>query len=252
MTEGRTSVGETDAEVERTSTPETTEHAGSEHAGSEHAGSEHAEDATAPAGTEHTEHPEDATAPAVGDEPREGDTVAAATLPGAADATDDGRHSAPETDGDDDDWAEAEDRAYKQELRKGLAFGTAGGLVLGAIVALLLGAFVYPGYLGGPGSPDDTANQVVSALAAKDAGALTQLSCKGPDGAPVSQLSPQVLQLIGGVRPTGPTTTYIETEARTPIDLTLSAQGQTQTLPSELVLGQAQGSWCLKGLAQRQ
>lgn len=238
MTEGRTSVGATDAEVERTSTSESTER------------TEHAADAG---------HAEDATAPAVGSEPREGDTVAAATLPGeadttregTADATDDGRHSAPEADGDDD-WADAEDRAYKQELRKGLAFGTAGGLVLGAIVALLLGAFVYPGYLGGPGSPDDTANQVVTALAAKDAGALTQLSCKGSDGAPVSELSPQVLQLIGAVRPSGPTTTYIETEARTPIDLTLSAQGQTQTLPSELVLGQAQGSWCLKGLAQRQ
>ena len=247
MTEGRTSVGEPDAEVERTSTTP------------EAAGATEATDTT-PEPTDTTREVtdpertdgEDATAPAVGnsEDPQPGDTVAAATLPGEQDTADEGRHSA--TEAGDDDWADAEDKAYKRELRKGLAFGTAGGLVLGAIVALLLGAFVYPGYLGGPGSPDDTANQVVTALAAKDAPGLEQLSCKGPDGNSVAQLSPQVLQLIGSVRPSGPTTTVIDTEARTPVDLTLSYQGQTQTLPSEIVLGQAQGSWCLKGLAQRQ
>ena len=246
MTEGRTSVGEPDAEVERTSTTSetATEHTDVEPTDAAHTeGTEHVDEA------EHTD--DDATAPAVGndEEPQPGDTVAAATLPGEQETVDEGRHSAPE---DEDDWADAEDKAYKRELRKGLAFGTAGGLVLGAVVALLLGAFVYPGYLGGPGSPDDTANQVVAALTSKDANAITELSCKGPDGAPVSQLSPQVLQLIGAVKPAGPTTTYIDTEARTPVDLTLTAQGQSQTLPSELVLGQSQGSWCLKGLAQRQ
>ncbi|WP_433802375.1 hypothetical protein [Actinomycetospora sp. CA-084318] len=243
MTEGRTSVGEPDAEVERTSTTTSTT------SGTTPADRTDADEATTPAVGTTDEGGESG-------EPQPGDTVAAATLPGE-DATDEGRHSAPAKDAKedsdpDDDWADAEDKAYKRELRKGLAFGTAGGLVLGAIVALLLGAFVYPGYLGGPGNPEDTANQVVTALAAKDAPALEQISCKGPDGNAVAQLSPQVLQLIGSVRPSGPTTTVIDTEARTPVDLQLTYQGQSQTLPSEIVLGQAQGAWCLKGLAQRQ
>ncbi|MEJ2866959.1 hypothetical protein WCD74_04225 [Actinomycetospora sp. OC33-EN08] len=226
MTEGRTGVDEADTEVGRTS-------------------------ATPEPATEDTGDTVDGQATAG---PQPGETVPAADLPGepqdtGAVAADEGRHSAPE---DDEAWADAEDKAYKKELRKGLAFGAAGGLVLGAIVALLLGAFVYPGYLGGPGSPEDTANQAVTALTAKDAPTLDQLSCRGPDGAPVSALSPQVLQLVASVRPTGPTTTVIDTEARTPVDLTLTFQGQSQTLPSEVVLGQTGGSWCVKGLAQRQ
>jgi hypothetical protein len=177
-------------------------------------------------------------------------TVPAATLPGdekpapAGDAT-----AAADGDGE---WAEAEDKAYRKELRKGFAFGTVGGLLIGAIVALLLGALVWPGYLLGPGKPDDTANQVIAALSAKDGPTLDRLSCKGANGQSVTQLSGQVLQYITKVAPAGPTTTLIDTEARTPVDVTLSVQGQTQTLPSELVLGESKGDWCLKGLAQRQ
>jgi hypothetical protein len=183
-------------------------------------------------------------------EPETGATVPAATLPGDAK---DAPASSPAAAADgDEDWADAEDKAYKKEMRKGFAFGAAGGIVIGAIVALLLGALVWPGYLLGPGDPQDTANQVTQALSSKDANALGQLSCKGPDGQPVTQLSPQVLQYITKVAPAGPTTTLIDTEARTPVDLTLSVQGQTQTLPSELVLGETRGDWCLKGLAQRQ
>ena len=226
MTEGRTSVGDTGAEVEDTRT----------------------DDGSSPgtaAAHEDTVHDGAADgSPA----PAEGDTVPGATLPEQERPA---AHAAPEVE-DDESWADAEDQAYKRELRKGLFFGLAGGLVVGAIVALLLGAFVYPGYLGGPGSPDDTANEIVTALSAKDAPALDQLSCRGPDGAAVSQLSPQVLQLLSDVKPSGPTTSFIDTEARTPVDLTLSFQGQTQTLPSEIVIGQVQGDWCLKGLAQRQ
>ncbi len=197
------------------------------------------------------------------DEPGGGDTVEtvpAATLPGAPSAptssapTSSAATSSAATSAADghEEWADAEDKAYKREMRKGFAFGAAGGIVIGAIVALLLGALVWPGYLLGPGDPQDTANQVTQALSAKDAGALDALSCKGPNGQPVTQLSPQVLQYITKVAPAGPTTTLIDTEARTPIDLTLSVQGQTQTLPSELVLGETKGDWCLKGLAQRQ
>ena len=119
----------------------------------------------------------------------------------------------PRADGDEE-WADEEDKAYKKELRKGFAFGAAGGILIGAIVALLLGALVWPGYLLGPGSPDDTANQVTTALSTKDGPTLDRLSCKGPDGQPVSQLSGQVLQYIQKVTPAGPTTTLIDTEAR--------------------------------------
>ncbi|MDL5159984.1 hypothetical protein [Actinomycetospora termitidis] len=243
MTEGRTGVSEADTEVDRTSADSATDDTATGHG-------------TGPAVGNGSGSAQDE-----GTEPQAGETVPAATLPGEqpteaeptedqpTDAADEGRHAASE---DDEAWADAEDKAYNRELRKGLAFGLAGGLVVGAIVALLLGAFVYPGYLMGPGSPDDTANQAVTALTAKDAPALDQLSCRGPDGAAVSQLSPQVLQLVASVKPSGPTTTVIDTEARTPVDLTLTFQGQSQTLPSEIVLGQSGGSWCVKGLAQRQ
>jgi hypothetical protein len=178
-------------------------------------------------------------------------TVPAATLPGETATPTPAHDAATGVDGDEE-WADAEDKAYRKELRKGFAFGTVGGLLIGAIVALLLGALVWPGYLLGPGNPDDTANQVTSALAAKDGPTLDRLSCKGADGRSVTQLSGQVLQYITKVAPAGPTTTIIDTEARTPVDVTLSVQGQTQTLPSELVLGESKGDWCLKGLAQRQ
>ena len=178
-------------------------------------------------------------------------TVPAATLPGEDPAPTPAPDAAPAADGDEE-WADAEDKAYRKELRKGFAFGTVGGLLIGAIVALLLGALVWPGYLLGPGNPDDTANQVTSALSAKDGPTLDRLSCKGEDGRSVTQLSGQVLQYITKVAPAGPTTKLLDTEARTPVDVTLSVQGQTQTLPSELVLGESKGDWCLKGLAQRQ
>ena len=74
-------------------------------------------------------------------------------------------------------------------------------------IALLLGALVWPGYLLGPGDPQGTADQITQALSAKDSAALDGLSCKGPNGAPVTQLSPQVLQFITKVAPAGPTTT---------------------------------------------
>jgi hypothetical protein len=226
---GHDGAGEgTTAGAEATTDDAPTEHtpidaATDEHATPEHATPEHADATTA--------------------------TVPAATLPvDRSGATAD----APTAGEGDEEWADAEDRAYRKELRKGFAFGTVGGLLIGAIVALLLGALVWPGYLLGPGNPDDTANQVTAALSAKDGPTLDRLSCKGANGQSVTQLSGQVLQYITKVAPAGPTTKVIDTEARTPVDVTLSVQGQTQTLPSELVLGESKGDWCLKGLAQRQ
>ena len=212
-------------------------------------------DATTASTSGHDDATTETLSPAAGSTPTDGETttatVPAATLPGENPAPTPAPDAAPAADGDEE-WADAEDKAYRKELRKGFAFGTVGGLLIGAIVALLLGALVWPGYLLGPGNPDDTANQVTSALSAKDGPTLDRLSCKGEDGRSVTQLSGQVLQYITKVAPAGPTTRLLDTEARTPVDVTLSVQGQTQTLPSELVLGESKGDWCLKGLAQRQ
>jgi hypothetical protein len=264
--EGTTSGAGTGPDVEHggaTAEHATTEHATTEHATTEHATTEHAttRDAPTEAATTHDaptdavtpEHP-DADATTATTEHADADattaTVPAATLPGDAGSAPSG--VAPSSGDGDEEWADAEDKAYRKELRKGFAFGTVGGLLIGAIVALLLGALVWPGYLLGPGDPQDTANQVTSALSAKDGPTLDRLSCKGANGQSVTQLSGQVLQYITKVAPAGPTTKVIDTEARTPVDVTLSVQGQTQTLPSELVLGESKGDWCLKGLAQRQ
>lgn len=273
MTEGRTSAAEAnvDAEDRPIDAPASTGTDGAGDAtgtnGHESAGNgttPGTDDDTAEKESESAGKSESSDAEKPVGEPDAAETVPAATLPGEdpepasarSDAHSDAHHDAGSGDATaatgDDDWAEAEDKAYKKELRKGLMFGLAGGVIVGAIVALLLGAFVWPGYLMGPGKPDDTANQVTQALSAKDGPALDNLSCKGPDGKPVSQLSGQVLQFIAKVAPAGPATTVIDTEARAPVDVTLSVQGQTQTLPSELVLGESHGDWCLKGLAQRQ
>jgi hypothetical protein len=243
---GHDGAGEgTTAGAEATTDDAPTEHTPIDAATDEHAATEHA---TTEYATPEYATPEHAT-PEHADADATTATVPAATLPvDRSGATAD----APTAGEGDEEWADAEDRAYRKELRKGFAFGTVGGLLIGAIVALLLGALVWPGYLLGPGNPDDTANQVTAALSAKDGPTLDRLSCKGANGQSVTQLSGQVLQYITKVAPAGPTTKVIDTEARTPVDVTLSVQGQTQTLPSELVLGESKGDWCLKGLAQRQ
>ena len=153
---------------------------------------------------------------------------------------------------DSEDLADEEDRAYRKELRKGLLLGLGGGVLVGLVVALLLGAFVWPGYLTGPGSPDDTAQKATTALAGKDAPGLDAVSCHNRSGQATTQIPAQALQLIGRATSTGPTTQTLDNEARTPVDLVVSSGGQTQTLPTDLVLSVNDGSWCLNGLAQRQ
>jgi hypothetical protein len=270
MSEGRTSAAEADVDGEDhpVDAPASTGTTGAaDVTGSAGSNGHDADEATTSSGTTSTgatagetagetaaKDDEPAETTAAGDTVPAGETVPAATLPGddaATTTTASPVEAAPAADGEEE-WADAEDKAYKKEMRKGFAFGAVGGILIGAIIALLLGALVWPGYLLGPGDPQDTANQVTQALSAKDAAQLDQLSCKGENGQSVTQLSPQVLQYITKVAPAGPTTTLIQTEARTPVDLTLSVQGQTQTLPSELVLGETKGDWCLKGLAQRQ
>jgi hypothetical protein len=199
------------------------------------------EDATSTGTSSEDAKPADATS--------ENATSADVTTP-ATTATGTGAPTASTAD-DEDELADAEDQAYRGELRKGLLIGLGSGLLVGLVVALLLGAFVWPGYLTGPGDPQETADRATTALGAKDSAGLEAVSCKAPDGRATAALPPQALQLIGRAAPAGPVQLTLDTEARVPVDLTLNAQGQTQTLPSDLVLGVDDGSWCLNGLAER-
>jgi len=182
-------------------------------------------------------------------------TDGASASGGATSAT--GPDGTDRTDGtaaahdDGDALADQEDKAYKSELRKGLLIGLGGGLLVGLVVSMVLGALVWPGYLLGPGSPNDVAAKATSALSTKDVNALNAVTCQGPDG-PTSQIPPRALQLITQATQPGPPRQTLDTEARAPLDLVISQQGQTQQLPTDMVLGVNNGSWCLAGLAQRQ
>ena len=133
---------------------------------------------------------------------------------------------------------------------KGLLIGLSAAALV--IVVLVLAAFVWPGFLAGPGKPDAKATEAAAALASKDAGQLDKVACHGPDGKSTGQLPPQVLQLIQSAAQTGPPVLTLDTQARVPVDLTLSAQGQTQKIPVDLVLGVTNHAWCMDGIAQRQ
>lgn len=150
---------------------------------------------------------------------------------------------------------ESEDAGSGEQPEKKSKAGVLLGLVSGAFVLLLalvlVAFFVWPGYAG-PGSPDKEVDKTTAALASKDAGQLEQVSCHGPDGKPTAQIPPQAMQLIQEAKPAGAPQLVVDTEAHAPVDLTLSAQGQTQTLPSVAVMGVSDHQWCLKGLAQRQ
>jgi hypothetical protein len=135
--------------------------------------------------------------------------------------------------------------------KKGFLLGVAGGALL-VIVVGALAAFVWPGFLAGPGKPDDTAAAAVAALSSKNAAELEKVSCRDPDGKPTEQMPPQALQLIQTAKQAGPPHLSLDTMALAPVDLTLSAQGQTQNVPVSVVLGVTNGEWCMNGIAQRQ
>lgn len=162
---------------------------------------------------------------------------------------------AQHTDADDAQAQNTEDQggsiAVRKATRKGLLLGLGAGAVV-VIVLLALAAFVWPACLSGPGKPDDKAAQAVAALASKNPGELEKASCRGPDGNPTAQLPPQAMQLIQAAKQAGPPHLLLDTQARTPVDLTLSAQGQTQNIPIDVVLGVTKGEWCMAGIAQRQ
>jgi hypothetical protein len=136
--------------------------------------------------------------------------------------------------------------------KKGLLLGLGGAAVGVVIAVLVIAAFAWPGFLAGPGKPDDTAARAVAALASKDPGELDKISCHGPDGKPTPQLPPQALQLIQAAKQTGAPQLLLDTQAQAPVDLTLSAQGQTQDLPAAVVLGVTNGEWCMNGISQQQ
>ncbi|MEJ2889675.1 hypothetical protein [Actinomycetospora aeridis] len=121
-----------------------------------------------------------------------------------------------------------------------------------AVVALAVTAFIAPGWVVTPGSPDARAAQMTSALAAKDPAALEAVSCRDQQGNPTNPFPPDALGLIQAAEPAGPTQLVLDTQARAPVDLTLSAQGQVQRLPADLVLGVTDGQWCMSGISQRQ
>jgi hypothetical protein len=136
--------------------------------------------------------------------------------------------------------------------KKSVLVGFAGGAVA-AVAVLALAGYVWPGFLAGPGTPDATAAEVTAAMSSKNPAELDKVSCHGPDGKPTNHmLPPQAMQLIQSVTETAPPRLSLDTEAMAPIELTLSAQGQTQKLPANLVLTVSNGQWCMNGLAQQQ
>ena len=135
--------------------------------------------------------------------------------------------------------------------RRPVLLGILAGFVVGFLVIGLVGAFLWPGNAVGPGSPDSVASEATAAFTAKDAAALDGLSCKAPDGKAIQPIDAQVFGVIASSKPAGPARLQMESEARVPLDLTITYQGQQQPLPVDLVLGETDRAWCLKGLTSR-
>lgn len=137
--------------------------------------------------------------------------------------------------------------------RKGVLLGVGGVVLVAAAAAFVVTAFVTPGFLAGPGSPDDAVARATAALAGKSAPDLEQASCQGPDGKPIASVPPEALQQIQSATQTGPPQLTLDTQAQAPLDLALAGpDGQPQTLPAEMQFGVTDGEWCLTGIAQRQ
>jgi hypothetical protein len=153
----------------------------------------------------------------------------------------------PETSEDEDAPATRQNGS-----KKGLLIGLGSGALVGIIAGLAFAGLVKPAFLVGPGKPDQKASEATAALAGKNADAMAKASCRGPDGQLSQQLPAQALQLVQSVKPTGPPHLSLDTEATEPVDVTVSSQGQTQTIPIDIMLGVTNGEWCMTGIAQRQ
>lgn len=185
-------------------------------------------------------------------------TEPAATEPAATETASTEKVSAAATEkvpaaADGEAEAEAEAEAEpKPSNNTGLLLGIGGGAAVLLIVALVVGAFVWPGFLAGPGKPDDKAAAAVAALGGKNPAELDKVSCHGPDGKVTTQIPPEALQLITEAKPAGPAHLSIDTEALAPVDLTISSNGQSKTAPVDIVLGVTHNEWCMKRISQRQ
>ncbi|MEJ2865610.1 hypothetical protein [Actinomycetospora flava] len=146
-------------------------------------------------------------------------------------------------DEDEDDEDEAPQRPWAL-----IAATTVAAL---AVVALAVTALLIPGWAIRPGSPDRVAEQATAALAAKDPAQLDAVSCRNQQGASANPFPPDALGLIQQATPAGPPILELDTQARAPVDLVLSAQGQSQQLPADIVLGVTDGKWCMAGISQR-
>ncbi len=160
--------------------------------------------------------------------------------------------SAQETQHDTDATGEGAPGAPEKERRKGVLLGVGGAVLAVAALALVLAAFAWPGFLAGPGTPDDTATRAVAALASKDPAEVDKVSCRGPDGNAVSQIPAEALQVIQGATQTGAPQLLLDTQAQAPVTLTLSAQGQTQDIAADVMLGVTDDEWCMTGISQQQ
>jgi hypothetical protein len=178
---------------------------------------------------------------AAGDGPEQPDTS-------LAESQGEATQQAPSAEEQPADTSAAQQRGGK----KGLLVGLGSGALVGIIVGLAFAGFVKPTFLVGPGKPDDKASEITAALASKNAGDLAKASCRSPDGKLSQQLPPQALQLIQSAKQSGPPQELLDSQALTPVDLTVSQQGQTQTIPIDVVLGVTNGEWCMTGISQRQ
>ncbi|MGQ0482804.1 MAG: hypothetical protein ACT4O0_17490 [Pseudonocardia sp.] len=139
--------------------------------------------------------------------------------------------------------------ASAKKKRPAVLLGVGAGVL--ALVALALAAFVWPGFLAGPGAPDEIAAQATTALGSKNSAGLDSVSCRGDDGKVIAQLPQEAFQLVQSAKVAGPPTLLIDTQAQQPIDLVLTVQGQTQNVPANVILGVNDGDWCVLGLSMR-
>ncbi|RKT89162.1 hypothetical protein SAMN05421805_101714 [Saccharopolyspora antimicrobica] len=192
--------------------------------------------------------------PVVGESPEPDGSAQAGEQVEAAQHDSSDEAAAATTEAEESATTEAEESsaAASGGGKKGLFIGLGSGLLVGAVAALAFAGFVKPDFLVGPGKPDGTASAVTAALAGKDAAGLAASSCRAPDGTLAPQLPPQALQLIQSAEQSGPPRRSLDSEALTPVDLTINVQGQTQTVPIDVVLGVTGGDWCMKGIADRQ
>ncbi|GAA4747273.1 hypothetical protein [Actinomycetospora chibensis] len=196
-------------------------------------------DGEAGTGTDSTTATESAT-PADSTPDEDADTPAA-----AVDDDDSGNSDDDLTDEDDD---EDDDEPAGRPMGLVIALGAVAAL---AVVALAVTALLYPGFLVKPGSPDARATEMTTALANKDAAALESLSCHDQQGLSSNPFPPDVMSIVQSATPSGPAELKLDTQARAPVDIVVSAGGQTQTLPADLVLAVTDGNWCMTGVSQR-